>query len=238
MFAPLLLLLALPGAEPNDAERLFLQMEEKVMKAKSVECAGEMKAETEDGGIILIRPRPYTLCAEGNKGRMEYSIDSGDKTHKIVLIGDGAKMATTLDGKSEDPKHDPKFFSDVLRSQITRGSVSVSYFLPHNLSVEQPNEFKIDKEFKVSDFKLGKKEMVGKQEAQVVEYKTVPKQQPETSFMVTVWLDTKTQLPLKRVAVHVNIEGNRKTTYTATDTFTKLELDGKIDTKQFELPKK
>jgi hypothetical protein len=238
MFAPLVLLLALPGAEPNDAEKLFRQMEMKVMKAKSVECAGEMTAEIDADGTVQIQPRKYTLCAEGNKARMEYFIGSGDKKHKIILIADGTKMTTSLDGKSEDPKQDSKCFSEVLRSQITRGSVGVSYFLPHNLSVEQPKEFKIDEEFKVSDFKLGKKEMVGKQEAQVVEYKTVPKQQPETAFMVTVWLDTKTQLPLKRVAVHTLTDGNRKATYTATDTFTKLELDGKIDPKQFELPKK
>src|SRR5581483_1800247 len=100
-----------------------------------------------------------------------------------------------------------------------------------------PREFKIDEEFKVSDFKLGKKEMVGKQEAQVVEYKTVPKQQADTPFMLTVWLDTKTHLPLKRVAVLVLTKDNRKATYTSTETFTKLELDGKIDAKQFELPK-
>src|SRR5581483_9543836 len=115
MFVPLVLLLALPGAEPNDAEKIFRQMEEKVMKAKSVECAGEMKAEIDADGTIQTLPRKYTLCAEGNKGRMEMTIGSG--THKIIYIADGTKMATAVDGKSEEPKDNPKF-SEVLRAQI------------------------------------------------------------------------------------------------------------------------
>jgi hypothetical protein len=238
MFAPLVLLLALPGAEPNEAEKLFRQMEDKMMKAKSVECVGETKEEQDADGTIVIRLRPYTLCSEGNKGRIELTIKLTDKTHKIIHIADGTKTATTFDGKSEDPKLIPKFFPKVLRAHITRGSPSLNSILLGDDPIEQPKEFKLDEEFKVSDFKLGKKEMVGKQEAQVVEFKTVSKQMPDTPIKVMVWLDTKTQLPLKRVAVYTLTDGNRKATYTTTETYTKLELDGKIDPKQFELPKK
>jgi hypothetical protein len=93
-------------------------------------------------------------------------------------------------------------------------------------------EIKPGEVFVPTDFKLGKKEKVGEHEAQAVEYTFKPPFGEMPS--VVVWIDLKTQLPLKRAVTEKT--GNQKRTYI--ETFTKLNLDGKIDPKQFELPKK
>ena len=48
-----------------------------------------------------------------------------------------------------------------------------------------------------------------------------------------MWIDTKTNLPLKRAIM--TQKGDDK--FTVTETYTKLKLDEKIDPKMFELPK-
>ena len=55
----------------------------------------------------------------------------------------------------------------------------------------------------------------------------------EEPMAVTVWIDVKTNLPLKRV-----IAANEGTeTITVTVTYTRIALDAKIDDKEFQLPK-
>ena len=50
---------------------------------------------------------------------------------------------------------------------------------------------------------------------------------------MTVWIDTKTNLPVKRVTEVT--EGDTK--MTMTETIKKFKLDEKVDPKTFELPK-
>jgi outer membrane lipoprotein-sorting protein len=76
------------------------------------------------------------------------------------------------------------------------------------------------------------KEMVGKREAQVVTY-TLKLEEAEKPATVTVWIDTKTQLPLKRV-LRARVEDNE---VTMTETFSRLDLKAKIGPKKFELPR-
>ena len=47
-----------------------------------------------------------------------------------------------------------------------------------------------------------------------------------------MWLDTKTNLPLKRV---ITLSKDKST---ITETYSKMKIDEKIDRKRFELPKK
>jgi outer membrane lipoprotein-sorting protein len=215
MLSPLVLLVLLPGAEPNEAEQLFRQMEAKVIKAKTVECAFDAKVEADKTGTI----KGTLLLGEGKKCRMEMGIEFGGMKEKFTMISDGTKMKAVIDGKPTPAEDANLGYVKEMRAAVVHGVAFTSWSTGLPVPVY----------FRASDFKLGKKEMVDKQEAQVVQYTLThpllrPKQ--EAKYDVTVWIDTKTQLPLKRV-----FNG------TMTETYTKLEVDGKIDAKQFELPK-
>jgi outer membrane lipoprotein-sorting protein len=242
MLAPLVLLLVLPGADKDDAEKLFRQMETKLAKAKTVDCAYEARFEADKAEAVTMKGT--LLLGEGNKLRMEWSGESGGMKEKFTMISDGTKM---------EPYGDdiPKWLGEAVRASMARAGVvrTFEYGSPlfFKWSFPRPpepkKEFKIDEHFKVFDFKLGKKEMVDKQEAQVVQYTlkekgTLELKEPkEGKVEVSVWIDTKTLLPLKRIiTIMMDDMDDKKATYT--ETYTRQEVDGKIDPKQFELPKK
>ena len=87
----------------------------------------------------------------------------------------------------------------------------------------------LDKDFPLNNFKLGVKEMVGKREAQVVQCQLQNKEIGDLAE-VTVWIDTKTQLPLKRT------EAGK--TQGSTETYAVFTVDSKLDGKLFDIPSK
>jgi outer membrane lipoprotein-sorting protein len=150
---------------------------------------------------------------------------------RFTIVGDGTKM--WLVGKSaKEAKYYPKWMGEFVRAAVARSGLMVHFILESEGPADP--DMKLDEKIPVTDFRLGKKEMVGKQEAQVVQHTLTLKLPKEVKAEVTVWIDTKTQLPLKRVFT-TTAEGKK---VTVTETYTKVELDGKIDPKQFELPKK
>jgi outer membrane lipoprotein-sorting protein len=220
----------LAGAdEPNEAEKLFREMEAKVTKAKAIDCTYEATAEADNKKGTM---KGTLLLAEGNKVRMGIEGDLGGMKSKYTMIADGMKMKSVAEGAPAQPAQDaPKWLGDAVRSSLARAGL---FFPFMTISATPPGkDFKADEHFPVSDFKLGKKEAVGKQEAQVVQYTLTMKSITDVKLDVSVWIDTKTHLPLKRTLTG-SIDGNKMT---VTEMYTKMELDGKVDAKQFELPK-
>jgi outer membrane lipoprotein-sorting protein len=72
--------------------------------------------------------------------------------------------------------------------------------------------------------------MVGDQEAHVIHYKLKDSYPP---LRVSLWLDAKTNLPLRRVVVWGGVAGD----HTTAETYSVLTLDAKVDAKRFELRK-
>ena len=93
-------------------------------------------------------------------------------------------------------------------------------------------DFKIEEQYPVSEFELGKKEKVGESEAQEIQYTLKPKDS-KASLRVSLWLDTKTHLPLKRVAI-VTVGADKGI---FTEKCSKLTLDPKVEAKTFTLLK-
>jgi hypothetical protein len=91
----------------------------------------------------------------------------------------------------------------------------------------------LGKDFPVKNFKLGVKEMVGKREAQVVQYQ-IQNRIIGKLAEVSVWVDTNTQLPLKR-AMAEKQEGKEIRT---TETYGMFTVDGNLDGKLFDIPPK
>ncbi len=227
MFMPLLVALLLPAAEPNEAEKLFRDMEKKITSAKTLEC--DFETTMEGGPGFKLGGKGSLTLAEGNKCHIEGSIDENGKVIKGMFTSDGKSMQGVQDGKVQPKMDTPKEFEAAIRAAISRTGVFVLGFQPLDLGEK---EFKIDEAFKVSDFKLGKKEKIGEREAQEIQYALNVKG-PKEPLAVSVWLDTKTNLPLKRVMTATM--GTEK--FTFTETCPKLILDPKIDAKKFELPK-
>ena len=76
--------------------------------------------------------------------------------------------------------------------------------------------------FPVSNFTLGKEEKVGERQTQRLDYQLAVKGQNPT-FSVTVWIDLKTGLPVKRLVT--GGVGEEKLTYSETYNLT---LDGNL----------
>jgi outer membrane lipoprotein-sorting protein len=223
-----MVVLALPAAEPNEAEKLFREMDKKVTSAKSLECTFEAKVE---GGKEAGTIKGSLMLTEGNKSRLEMSFEHSGKTDKETMVSDGTKMGPLSDKTPKGRQDAPKWLNDAYRGALGRSGLTVPLMFITRVG-EQPKEFKADDEFKVSDFKLGKKEKVGDQEAQAIQYKLAIKEFPEP-LTATVWIDTKTNLPLKREITAK--KGDEK--LTVTETYSALKIDPKIDPKKFEFPK-
>ena len=84
---------------------------------------------------------------------------------------------------------------------------------------------------KVYDFEAGAAEKVGERQAKVIHYRFGKGGNDDPK--VTVWIDAKTGLPLKRsLLIHPESEKIR-----ITEAYREFELDPKIDAKTFDLPK-
>jgi hypothetical protein len=112
---PLLCAIAAPllaGAdEPNEAEKLFREMEAKLAKAKAVECVYTVE---EDGKAAF---RGSALLGEGNKCRIEIAADA----NRVSVISNGAKVVRVDDNEAKPMTATPAWVDDFLRVSLGRG---------------------------------------------------------------------------------------------------------------------
>jgi outer membrane lipoprotein-sorting protein len=216
-------------AQENEAEKLFREMEKKVNSAKAVRVASDDKADARG-----TRLKWMLVFAEGNKCRLDLEGIADlqgleGKAFKEFTISDGAKLLSTKRG-TPNPKEDaPKDLTKMLQGSISRCGMSVQWLTGFD---GKKQGFKIDDDFKVTDFLLGDKEKVGEHETRVVRYNLFLRGKVKLS--VSAWLDAKTKLPLKR-ATSIPDKGDQK--LTVTETFSELTLNPKLEPKAFELPK-
>jgi hypothetical protein len=138
---------------------------------------------------------------------------------------------TSTDRPAQD-QDTKKGFGKLALESMSRFGVMPGWFLIRAEDPGERDEFDTNKVFPISDLKLGKKEPVSGVECLAIEYQISPKGAKEP-IPVTVWVDVKMNLPVKRVVAWK--EG--KDTITITETYTKAVVDGKLDDKEFELPK-
>lgn len=224
MLHVLAFLLFLPAQGINEAEQLFRKMEAKLLKARTLECAFEVKMAGGDGSGEF---KGSVALAEGNKLRVELAGKFGEKGGTLTIVSDGVKIVI-IDSDVPTPKTDdvPKALNERASAVTARAGAFMSVGLVMD---PQAKDATVDELLKVAEFKLGKKEKLDGRDAQIIEYKLTPKD--ENPGTVSIWLDAKTNLPLKRL---IAIESDK---LTVTETYTKLTLDEKIDPKTFELPK-
>jgi len=203
--------------EKNEAEELFKKMEEKIEKAKSVQV--KLRGTVDDmelSGALWLD--------EGGKVRIDLEGKSSRGSMTAAAISDGKKARLDSSDRPAPRRFDvPETFDRLIRTSAARaGFVSSFEFF------EGGERVKADPEtaFVAKAFKLGVKEIVGDRDCQAVDY-MVSRRGKDAS--VTVWIDTGTFLPLKRVL--------KADTKTLTETYAAFKLDEKIDPAKFEFPK-
>jgi outer membrane lipoprotein-sorting protein len=219
--------------QENEAEKLFRGMERKVLAAKSLEVVFEGSAASPDFKVAM---KGKALLGQGGLYRIDIDGEFGGKSEQGLMLCDGKTIYNKASGDSR-AKTWPAQAGDAdrLRGYLGRVGIwmSVSIFVDE-MSTEQPKDFDLDKALPVTDFKLGVKEKVGTKDAQVIEcsftFKTkVGKQVGK----MAAWIDTQTQLPLKR---SIEIKDGKESR-TLVETYATFNAEAKVDGKTFEVPK-
>jgi outer membrane lipoprotein-sorting protein len=111
------------------------------------------------------------------------------------------------------------------RMGVMNSVLGMAYLVSEADMAADPGGTKLD----TWEFNAGRDEKVGGHEAKVVSFRAGIKETKDAPA-VTVWIDSKTLLPLKRVIVS-------KSAGTLTEEYSEFTLDPKIGAKAFELPK-
>jgi outer membrane lipoprotein-sorting protein len=215
------LLLALSPQEDNKAEKLFREMEGKMKKAKTLECVFEATFSPE-GSV-----KGSLALAEGNRLRLEAS-GKVERQMEMMIISDGTKLVAVSNKERGEEREVPKSLNEMALAWFMRAGSMGLLDAPGGTKNSDVNTL-----LPVSSFKLGKEKKLDGRNAQTIAYELSIKG-TKSVIAVVVWLDPKTNLPLKRVLA-IDKGGGDK--ITITETYTRLTLDEKIDTKKFELPK-
>jgi outer membrane lipoprotein-sorting protein len=220
----ILILAAAPAlAQEGEAEKLYRAMEKKILAAPSLVVEFNSQHTVDDKS----EPSKFTV-----KGTI--SIAAGNKTRldlESELFQLGGKTLIVTNGKSKSAKVGNLVFvegpfppeGEVLRALIARFGAAAAALEKEIATAD------LDKDYPVKNFKLGAKELVDKREAQVVQYQIQNKIIGNLTEM-SVWIDTETQLPLKRAE-----DGKKQK---STETYGVFTVDSKLDDKLFDVPAK
>src|SRR5580765_8450356 len=154
-----------PTARPQvkEAEKLFRAMEEKLCAAKSLEVHFQSKMTGLEGKSD---GNGKALFDDGGRFRIEGLVNFGNPT-KLLVIFDGK----TLFNSEFDPQKPTMVARSAEADRLRRNACRVGYFLSViRLGLE---DSKLDLVASADDFKLGQREIAGKNEAQVVEFSVV-----------------------------------------------------------------
>jgi outer membrane lipoprotein-sorting protein len=223
-FLPAVLFALAPGE--NQAEMLFRESEKKLAEADQVQITVESALEgTPEKG----RAKGTLLLAKGNKASMVVQGNLRGEELKMSFASNGTKMTMEVTMlKPQEEQHTPKDLNATIAGSFSRiGMLAGFRNRTQQAGEKEPG---LDDMYKVSDFVLGKKEKVGEREAQVITYKLVMDNRDTAES--TIWLDTETKLPLKRVLSFKNDNESLRVTETY-----QIRVNCRIDGKKFELPK-
>jgi outer membrane lipoprotein-sorting protein len=228
-FALLAALVPAFAVQGNDAEKLFREMEKKIAEAKSLRVASDIDIKDKREGGTL---KSSVALAPGDKLRLTMKGKGGGKELDVEVVADGDKLHVrmTPPGKSEQVAA-PKNLHALMSKVVSRTGSVGAFFIIRLVAPGASSEPDPEKLFNVKDFKMGEAAKVNGRDAKVLHYQIDIERQESAN--ITLWLDAKTLLPLKRVIVP---EEKGKGTQ-ITETYTEFTLNPKFDAKTFELPK-
>ncbi len=214
--------------QADEAAKLFQRMERAFTGAKTLRASAEVVLKTPDGDIKLAGA---LHLAEGDRANLSFDSTVGGKHRKGTLVSDGKRMRWAVDGAPGPERPTPAGLARLLAGKFARAGVGFSFFLATGDEAEEAKKG-IDALYPASGFRLGAKEGVGGNDAQVVEYRLTWAGK-EPVFRASVWVDVKTHLPLKRVLT----ASKGSMDIRITEVYTGVTRDAKLDGKLFDLPK-
>jgi outer membrane lipoprotein-sorting protein len=224
----LALLPPLLAGPPNEAEKLFRDMEEKILAAKVFAVKGEMQV---DGGKgDKSRVEVSLLLGQGNKARVKVTTHVGADKHVMRMVSNGTKVQIRLasGGKPREVSA-PRQLHQAMALTFTRLGLTAgpAAFRPRppGAAGGAPESL-----LQLAAFKTGTAAKVEDRDARVIHYRLSGPGVPGPA-RVTLWLDAQTNLPLKRKIYYEKTQGR------ITETYTEFLTDPKVDPRYFELPR-
>jgi outer membrane lipoprotein-sorting protein len=226
----------------KEAEKLFRAAEKKLLEADSVQISF---TETTTSDTQKTKTKGTLLLSRGNKvryemeqkGSVEFKGKTRDASGSYLMVCDGSRVKWAR-GAGAQPRgisigqDARKQFESMAVKVSTRIGLQSGFFWLRlwSFAVKEADP---DELMKLSDFSLGRKEKVGDREARVIEYKvtTGAESRIGTIFIVQLWLDSETNLPLKRV-----VRIGSPTADPSTETY-EIRLEVPIDKAKFDVAK-
>jgi len=196
-------------ADTNDAERVFLQMEEKLLKAKTIDLSFYL---TDPTGKVEERTRGRLFAMSGNKFRLEMF-------GKLVRVSDGTRML--IAAPDAKPQNTPRDLDYEVRTWLSRSGVLQAQIERAGAPVVAAKD-----RFRVSGFKFGAKEKINGRDTQRVDYQLAIKGEDKLQAL-SVWIDLATKFPVKRGAAEW--QGGAENYV--------LRVNEQVDAKNFDLPR-
>jgi outer membrane lipoprotein-sorting protein len=227
MTAVLLAAALLAPQEKNEAEEHFKKVEEKLLKAKSMQVKVTGTAPMGAGQMTF---DSTLLIDDGNRARADSELKTPMGAMKFTTLSSGSQLWSQKEGETRTADTPKTLTADLVRGFARAGGLFSAGWLDAMSEKNAPNA-KRQKIPEIADFKLGKKEKVGEREAQAIDFTLKGLESGEVP--VTLWIDLETHLPLKR-----EIRGlHGQQSMTLVETYGELKLDPKLDPAKFEVPK-
>jgi outer membrane lipoprotein-sorting protein len=226
-----LLVFLAPAVQVEDAEakKLYQAMVDKITAAKTLKVVVEMQG-TPFGETKTAAPKfKQTIwIAQGNKVRWTFEQPVKDKVDKEGLVVCDGKELSYRSSVATLKRAAAEQFSGKLTEALAKYGCWVGIAV---LNDALDPDGKPYEGMVTSTFRMGKKEKLDGKEAQTFQYALRDKGGPVGEVAVcTVWLDPKTQLPLKML-----LEGGNS--FRVQETYVEWQLDPKLDAKLFSAPK-
>jgi outer membrane lipoprotein-sorting protein len=220
MHHSLLIILSVVAEPNNEAERLFRQMQQALSQARTLDCVFEVKAEVGNGNDF----RGRLLLAEGNRMHLQMEGQRKGALTKMAVISDGTKLVAETGGARKELPNVPKSLNQEIVTVMTQAGgrmLARGVIVPEAPEGQEAKGKRFADRLRASGFKLGRKEKLNERDAQVIEYK-LQLEGEDDSPAAALWLDTQTNLPIKRTFTDTK---SGKLVYT--ETYPKITLGRK-----------
>ncbi len=224
--------LAAPAAAPraeqqeDEAEKAFRAMEQRLLAAKTLRFAFAMTIEVDTREDKL---KGTVTLGEANRASINVNGTMSGKPLEMLMVSDGAKMVAKVVGSpTQGPRDTPRGAGALILGTVARAGVFAGLFY----SVNDKKEPELDDLFQVTDVKIGARQKIAGKDVLVLEY-VIGFRGAKEKGRVTLWVESKSHLPLKRVFT-INDASHK---VRVMEVYEGTEIDAKVDDKVFELPK-
>jgi outer membrane lipoprotein-sorting protein len=216
--------LILEAIHSKVAHELYDKMGEKLTKAKTI----RLTFKTTIAGKSSGRYAGSLVMQAGNRSRIEVKGEIDGKPDELLFVSNGDQTRTFKNGQwSEDGAAHEQHSKNVIDTLMGPGLGTGGF------GMGRAGTLPVSDIFKMSEFKRAKRDRLDDREAQVISFKVAIKDS-DYEVRASLWIDTATALPLKRVT---SVKDGEKE-LTITEVYERLSIDDAVGPETFQLPAK